>query len=336
MFEQPSPDLASVIGAIHRRQAEQDDGIARFARDVHAGLSSRPRVLDSQYLYDSRGSELFEQICVQPEYYPTRTEAAILRKRSGEIAQQTGPVTVVELGAGTSAKTEHLLRAYHSADCLHGYVAVDVSDSALRKGRETIHAALPEVDSHMLCATYDAAFSAVGQLGRTMLVFLGSTIGNFPPEAMDEFFSQVAESLGRGEFFLLGVDLHKETTVLEAAYNDAKGVTAAFTLNLFARMNRELGADIDLSAVQHRAHYNVERRQIEICAEFTRPQAVHVQPLGVVHGIAAGERIWTEVSRKFTIEQLSLHVAPFGLTTRRVFSDDSDRYALVLFERTLP
>ena len=333
MFEQASSDLAAVVRGLNARRPDSGQEVLRFARAVHEGLSARPRFLDSQYLYDARGSELFEAICEQPEYYPTRTEAALLQHHSAELADATGPVTVIELGAGTSRKTEHLLRAYHRADALHGYVAVDVSASALEKGRDAIGAALPEVDFHAICATYDAAFSAIGQLGRSMLVFLGSTIGNFPPPAMAQFFRQVAGTLRAGEYFLLGVDLHKDTRILEAAYNDAAGVTAAFTRNLFARMNRELHSGIDLSAVEHHAHYNRSQRQIEIFAEFQRPQTIAVAPLGRRYQIGAGERIQTEVSRKFTIDDLAARTSEYGLSCRRVLTDPQQLFALVLFER---
>lgn len=304
-----------------------------FARDVDKGLSSRPRLLDCQYLYDARGSELFEEICRQPEYYLTRTEEAILSQHAQSIADHTGPVTVMELGAGTSRKTQHLLRAYCRSGSSPRYLAVDVSPSALSKGKESIERALPGVHFSPLCCTYEEAFPLLSRLDSTLVVLLGSTVGNFGDDIFRRFFERAGEHLSVGDYFLLGVDLHKDTPTLEAAYNDAAGVTAEFTRNLFARINRELGASIDLRAVEHRAHYNERDRQIEIFARFAAAQEIYLAPLGVWHRVEADEHIQTEISRKFTLDSLRPKLERLGFATRRVSTDARNRFAVLLLER---
>ena len=284
-------------------------------------------------MYDARGSELFEAICIQPEYYPTRTEAKILRAHAPEIAGATGPVTVIELGAGTSDKTRHLLSAYTQLDASPHYIAVDVSDSALRKARARIGRELPKVRVEAICGPYERAFSLLSDAERAMVVFLGSTLGNFNDEDLERFFSNMAVHLPTRNYLLLGVDLHKDTPKLEAAYNDAAGVTAEFTINLFARMNRELGTRIDLDTVEHQAHYNEREKQIEIYAHFTEAQQVDIAPLNETLELPAGTRVRTEISRKFTVEDLCQRLGRHGFQRRAVYSDDRNWFALVLFER---
>ncbi len=329
----PTTDLGSILRSMPAAEASEEDLLLRFAQDVDEGLSASSRFLDCKYLYDERGSELFEDICELPEYYPTRTEELILRRHAKSIADATGHVTVVELGAGVSSKTRHLLRAYCNGAGCPRYLAVDVSDSALEKGRQSIAAELPGVDFHPVCTTYEDSFPILPHLGKTMLVFLGSTIGNLREEQFSDFFGSAAANLERGDYLLLGVDLHKDTATLEAAYNDVAGVTAAFTRNLFVRINRELGADIDLDAIAHRAHYNTEDQQIEIFAEFLSDQEVHIEPLGVRHKITAGERIHTELSRKFSLSPLHEQLGEIGFSPVQAFTDPRDWFAVLLLER---
>lgn len=327
------PTLSDVLAGFEAVADSASSDRREFAQSVQRGLLASPRELDSRFLYDRRGSELFEAICEQPEYYLTRAEESILREHSAAIAQLTGPLTVLELGAGTSRKTLHLLSAYESRDALRGYVTVDVSRSALDLGRASVRSAVPGAEVYTLCAPYEASFPAIGRLDRTLVSFLGSTIGNFPPHAMQAFFANLAGHLKPGDYFLVGADLHKESDVLEAAYNDAAGVTAAFTCNLFARMNRELGAGLDLDHVQHRAFYNRQARQIEIYGEFSTDQRLCIEPLGTTHRVAAGERVRTEVSRKFVPSELGDTLRPLGLIQREVFHDARSLFALMLFER---
>jgi len=312
---------------------EADDPVLDFAQAVAAGLAARRKSVPCRYLYDAHGSALFEAICTQPEYYLTRTEASILRRHVATIAATTGPVRLVELGSGTSVKTHHLLRGYLEQGVAPRYVSVDVSCAALAMAEERLAEVLPQVEMTGIEATYERAFPMLRELSPVMVIFLGSTIGNFDDAAAAAFWQQSADHLRPGDFFLLGVDLVKDAGLLEAAYNDAAGVTAAFTRNLFARMNRELGAGIDLHTVEHVAGYNAAASQIEIAARFLRRQTIEVAPLGQRYEIAAGEAIRTEVSRKFRVAELTPLLASFGLETLNVFTDDRGWFALLLLQR---
>ncbi len=305
-----------------------------FARSVAAGLGDEPRWLHYRFLYDAEGSRLFEEITLQPEYYPTRTEAGILAEHADEIQRFTGPVTLVELGSGYSVKTEHLLSAYSRDEGPVRYVPVDVSDSALRAASRNIAESFSDVDFTGINGTYRSAFPVLRQLSPQMLIFLGSSIGNFNEAETTSFWRSVTDHLPAGDFFLLGVDLVKDVDVLEAAYNDAAGVTARFTNNYFARINRELGAALDLSEIEHHAIWNPSLELIEIYARFSSDQQLYVQPLDQTFEIRSGERIMIEISRKYRLPKLQRELAAFGFDLKRVFTDENKWFALLLLERT--
>ncbi|NIR42756.1 MAG: L-histidine N(alpha)-methyltransferase [Gemmatimonadetes bacterium] len=310
-----------------------EDTVMTFARSVAAGLSDDPKWLHCRFLYDAEGSRLFERITEQPEYYPTRTEAAILQAHADEIRALTGPVAIVELGSGYSVKTEHLLGAYagDGKDVL--YVPVDVSASALREANRSIASNFPAVRFTGITGPYPSAFPVLRQLSPQLVVFLGSTIGNFNPGEMTAFFSALSGHMPAHDFFLLGADLVKDPTVLEAAYNDAAGITARFTKNYFVRLNRELGAELDLDAIEHVAVWNPEWERMEIYAHFHRAQEIYIEPLDESYQIAAGERILIEISRKFRLPMLRAELAKHGFRSRRSFSDEKGWFALLLLER---
>jgi len=304
-----------------------------LARSVAKGLARRPRRLEYRFLYDARGSALFDEITEQPEYYLTRTEASILRRFSHEIRAETGPVTLLELGSGSSDKTHHLIEAYLARDEEQCYVPVDVSEAALRQAAAEVdrrHAGVQVVSVH---GTYEMALRLLGRASPVLAVFLGSSIGNFSEAEEERFWKTVSRELPEGSFFLLGVDLVKDPELLNAAYNDAAGVTAAFTRNLFERMNRELGSDLDTTAIRHQARYVPERHQVEIHACFEKAQTLAVSPLRRRFRIAAGEQVLLEVSRKYQLPPMTDRLAGHGLTVRRVFTDDRGFFALLLLRR---
>jgi L-histidine N-alpha-methyltransferase len=309
------------------------DDVLDFARAVGRGLTDTPRWLPCRYLYDARGSELFERITAQPEYYPTRTEAAILRQSAATIREITGPLTLIELGSGSSVKTDVLLRAYAEDDDSLHYVAVDVSDSILRHARAVITERHPTVTVSPVVGTYGEAFPLFERASPAMALFLGSTIGNFNQTESTWFWEKISGNMSAGDFFLLGVDLVKDENVLEAAYNDAAGVTAEFTRNLFARMNRELGAGLDISSIEHVAKYNADWQRMEIFARFQRTQTVAVRPLDRSHVVRAGEHIMIEISRKFVADDLADFVRYFGFRVRRVFTDEDEWFAVLLLQK---
>ncbi len=309
------------------------DPVLQMARDVARGLTDTPPWLSSKYLYDEEGSRLFEAICEQPEYYLTRTEGTILSKHASQIAGETGPVTLIELGSGSAAKTDHLLSAYAAGGDDVLYVPVDVSETALEAARDDIVERHRSVTVAGIAGTYESAFPLFKRFSPAMVLFLGSSIGNFDQRDADGFWGAVSSALPSGDYFLLGVDLIKSTTLLHAAYNDAAGVTAAFTKNLFARLNKELGAGVELDQIEHVARYNAEWQRVEIFARFLTDQQVHLEPLDRTVDVEAGTMMMTEISRKFSLHRLKEYLASFDFSVRSVYTDDNEWFAVLLLQR---
>ena len=243
-------------------------------------------------------------------------------------------MTLIELGAGTSRKTKILLDAYNSPKNYLDYIAVDVSKAALEMGQQHVSESCSNVEFHPLCTTWEQAFPLFSHFGRNMVVFLGSSIGNLDKTEFANFFNHAANNLKKGDFFLLGLDLHKDTGVLEAAYNDSAGVTAAFTQNLFVRMNTELDSELDIEQIKHNASYNQSKQQIEIHAEFLSNQELFISPLNKSHHIKEGQCIHTEISRKFEIPSISERLASSGFKRKKTFTDQEQLFALLLLERS--
>lgn len=306
-------------------EALQDQHVP-FADAVLRGLGATPKTLPCEFFYDARGSELFELITDVPEYYPTRTEAAILGDCAGEIAAMTPAGSVlVEYGSGSSRKTEILLTAL---DRLKAYVPIDVSDSALADARERLSVRFPSIDIHPVVGDFRTQLQLPAELAaRPRLGFFpGSTIGNFAPSEAVDLLRSMAASLGSGGRLIIGVDLRKDTAKLIPAYNDTAGVTAAFNLNLLARANRELGADFDLAAFKHDAIFNAEKSRIEMHLVSRRRQTVSL--LGKRFDFQLGESIHTENSHKYSIADFSALVRQAGWTARRVWTDADDLFSV--------
>jgi L-histidine N-alpha-methyltransferase len=308
--------------------------VREFADAVALGLSDTPRWIPSRFLYDAAGSELFERICGQPEYYPTRTEAGILAREAARFRELTGPLTLVELGSGSAVKTDHLLAAYTADGETVQYVPVDVSASILRMAAERIEETFPSVSVEGLHAEYEHAFPLLGAYAPVMLLFLGSTIGNLNHAESIAFWRRVSAALPVGGWVLLGVDLVKDPALLHAAYNDAAGVTAAFTANLFERMNRELNAGLDLSAIRHEARWVPAWQRVEIGARFLQEQELRIAPLGRRFTIGAGELVMTEISRKFVLPHLRQYLQCFELETVHVATDPDQWFAVLLLRKS--
>jgi L-histidine Nalpha-methyltransferase len=323
-FTTPSPSVRIV------RCSPAQDPLLDFARSVVRGVTDRPRWLPARFLYDAEGSKLFERICDTPEYYLTRTETAILAAHADTISQLTGAATIVELGSGSARKTELLLGAYGRAYGAVRYVPVDVSEYALHESSSALAARHRHVSIEALHGTYDHAFPQFPRLRPLVLLFLGSTIGNLNETEAAAFWRHVSQALAPGDHVLLGVDLAKPAPLLNAAYNDAAGWSAAFTRNIFARMNRELGSGLDLATIAHEAQYREERGRVEIFARFAQRQTIHVGPLNQSFTLQAGERVMTEISRKFALPGLAAQLATFGLQTVRSFTDARGWYAVML------
>lgn len=297
-----------------------------FAKDMLAALAQTPRSIAPKYFYDQEGSRLFDQICELPEYYPTRTELAILRESAPEIAAQMGSnAELVEFGAGSLTKVRLLLNAMQTPS---RYVPIDISGEHLAAAAHDLRAAYPRLQVVPVVADYTQAFSLPAQFsgtGQRVGFFPGSTVGNFTPlEAVD--FFRMAGSVLRGGALLVGADLIKDPGVLHAAYSDAQGVTAAFNLNLLARANRELGADFDLAQWAHSAFYNAPQQRIEMHLMSCARQAVRIQ--GQTFHFEEGETIHTENSYKFTIDGLRALAVKGGFTPGPVWTDADKRFSL--------
>lgn len=335
MFRDFRKALGRTKGAIVRGRTG-DESLHDFAEATVAGLDKSPRSIESRFLYDARGSALFELITRQPEYYLTRTEAALLRNHAHDIREVTGFTSLVELGSGNSVKTGFLLGAWLAKGHSVKYIPIDVSISALRGARRAISVSLPAVRVIAVHADFRVAVHLFKQASPVMVVFIGSSIGNLGPQEMDAFFSDLSSSLSPKDYLLLGIDLVKEPGLIEAAYNDAAGITARFTRNLFARMNRELASSIDLSAVEHVANYNPDLEQVEIFARFASKQTIRVMPKERSFAINGGELILTEISRKFRLEEFIRYAGTFGFSAEGVFTDERDWFALLLLRRHAP
>ena len=308
------------IDAAARRQA--------LAEDVRQGLTATPRRLPPKYFYDERGSALFDRITRLREYYPTRTEQAILDVRGGPLMRAMRPADVVEIGAGTATKIRPLLRA---ARGVRRYVPVDVDATTIAAAADVLVRAFPSLRVHGLVGDFERDLGAVPpRMGRRLVVFLGSTVGNLEPSARRRFLRSVRRLLAADDRFLLGIDLMKDSRVLHAAYDDAVGVTAAFNRNVLHVINRELDADFVPDAFRHVARVNEAARRVEMHLVAERPQLVHVRALDLALPFAAGDGIWTESSYKFTRPGVEAMLAAADLTLERWLTDSDERFALVV------
>ncbi len=319
--------IERLVDAIAPLGAEVDTG-----EDVIRGLSQTPKSLPTRYFYDDRGSVLFEQICELPEYYPTRTEASILHRYAGEIAQTTGSCELVELGSGSSTKTRLLLDAYQDLYPSLRYVPIDVSAGILESSAQQLLSDYPSLHVRALVSTYELALQRLTPtpLPSRTILFLGSTLGNLTPQECDVFFSQITDALEVGEYFLLGVDLQKPKHLLEAAYNDSQGVTAQFNLNMLAHLNRRFRGNFNLQQFEHWAFYNEQFNQIEMRLRSLPAQKVQLEALNLTVEFAAGETILTEISRKFDLDVLQKELQAKGLKPLQVWTDSRQWFGLIL------
>lgn len=307
-----------------------DDLRAALRADVAAGLRSSPKELPPKWFYDERGSELFDEITRLPEYYPTRAERSILVARAGEIADVTGADTLVELGSGTSEKTRLLLDALASRDRLRRFIPFDVSEATLRAAAEAIEREYAPVDVHAVVGDFERHVRDIPREGRRIVAFLGGTIGNLDPAKRAVFLADVAADLEPGDSFLLGTDLVKDVARLEAAYDDAAGVTAAFNRNVLDVVNRALGADFVPGRFEHVARFETGPEWIEMRLRSTVDQHVHVPDLELTATFSAGEEMRTEISAKFRRERVEEELGAAGLALRRWWTDPAGDFALSL------
>ncbi|MFI5782748.1 L-histidine N(alpha)-methyltransferase [Nocardia sp. NPDC051570] len=310
-----------------------DDLTAALRADARSGLTSTPKSLPPKWFYDARGSDLFEAITELPEYYPTRTERALLARVVGEIAQIARPQVLVELGAGSAAKTRLLLDALGAEGSLKTYVPQDVSESALRGAAAEIAAGYPGLAVHGVVSDFTDTLHNLPGGGRRMIAFLGGTIGNLVPAERAEFLSGIQQVLEPGEQLLLGAGLVIDPAVLVPAYDDAAGVTAEFNRNVLYVLNSRLRADFDPEAFTHVALWDTENEWIEMRLEATRDMTVTVADLDLTVEFARGEQLRTEISAKFRVDGLTAELDTAGFATEHVWTDPARRFALLLAER---
>ena len=305
----------------------------QLAEDVRDGLARQPKVLPPKYFYDERGSELFEAITELPEYYPTRTETAILDVHARAVVDRVRPTELVELGSGSSRKTRLLLEAMHGAGSGHRYAPLEISEAALVGAAEALTADYPWLEVHGHLGDFAADLDRLPRAGRRLVAFLGSTIGNLLPGERHDLFTAVADTLAPTDAFLLGADLVKSRDVLVPAYDDAAGVTADFNRNMLRVLNRELDGDLPVDAFVHRAEWNADQERIEMHLVPDRPVQARLAALDLDVTFDAGEPLVTEYSCKFHVAGLVDELATAGLTTVEVMTDPRGWFAVLLATR---
>ena len=305
-------------------------------QDVIDGLNRTLKTLPPRYFYDGRGSQLFEQICELPEYYPTRTEASILTQYATDIAEVTGKVKLIELGSGSSTKTRFLLDAYRALAHPLSYVPIDVSGSILEDSAYSLLRDYSSLEIKGIIGTYEQALSKLKLSTQEpkLVIFLGSTIGNFNDLECDRFINLVTSSLAVGDYFLLGIDLQKPTEILEAAYNDSQGVTADFNLNMLCHLNQRFQGNFELNLFKHQAVYNEIACQIEMYLTSQESHQASLKDLNLMVNFKRGETILTEISRKFNISQMKTYLHSQGLQLVQSYTDAQEWFGLLLCQKS--
>lgn len=306
------------------------DPLTGFAEDVRKGLTAQPKRFLPKYFYDELGSQLFEAICLLPEYYLTRAENEILQRYADEIvAAIGGPMTLVEMGSGSASKTRLIIEALLRQQPALLFMPVDISATALESSSRILLQSYPRLRIEAYAADYFAGLAELGKKPhpRTLALFLGSNISNFDAEEALRFLRALRSMLNTGDALLLGADLKKNPAILEAAYNDALGVTSAFNLNVLARINRELDGTFDLRAFKHHAFYNSAKGRIEIYIQSLMKQRVRIEKLDLEVEFDAGELIHTENSYKYDVAGIGELAAATDFKLSRTWLDSQERFS---------
>ncbi len=313
-------------------QVEPARPIPTLIDDVRAGLLAPPRCLPPKYFYDDHGSRVFEAICGAPEYYPSRTEEALLAQHAEAIITAAGPGHIVELGSGSARKTRHLFDACDRLDNPCVYWPFDVSEQMMLDSGAELVAHYPWLQVHTLAGDYTGGLARLPLVehGRRLIVFLGGTIGNFEPVDANVIMREIRQLMRPGDALLIGLDRVKDVARLEAAYDDADGLTAQFNRNVLNVLNRELDADFPVAAYRHRAVFNAQLSRVEMRLVAERAHRVSLGALGETLEIEAGEEMLTEISRKFTSGAIETLLVDAGLAMTQHFEAENADYSLVL------
>jgi L-histidine N-alpha-methyltransferase len=324
-------DWTDIAPRLQLLNLENNTGERTLGQDVINGLGGRPKELPPKYFYDEYGSWLFDRICQVPEYYPTRTEDALLQRYARDIIATSKPDTIFELGSGASRKTVHLLNACEQESCFSIYQPLDVCGEILVDAGQRLTRNYGWLDVEALVGDYRAGLDfAAGLEGSGLYVFLGGSIGNFTHDQAVSFLTGVRRSMSDRDFMLLGADRVKSPNVLNAAYNDSRGYTEAFNLNILSVINRELGGQFNLEQFEHHAFFNEQHSQIEMHLRSTREQSIDIESLEMQVGFDEGETVRTEISRKFTPESLAELVGEAGFAITRHYQPENGYFSLLL------
>jgi L-histidine N-alpha-methyltransferase len=318
----PRIEVQVHLGPEDRREA--------LLRDIREGLTREPKELRPKWFYDERGSELFGEITRLPEYYLTRRERTILADRARRIAEETAADTLVELGSGTSEKTRYLLDAMSGTGHLRRFVAFDVSETTLRESAVRIADEYPGIDVTAVVGDFEHHLGEIPRGGRRLVAFLGSSIGNFPPEERARFLRALRTGLAPGDWFLLGIDLVKDPELLVAAYDDRAGVTAEFNRNVLNVINRELGGNFRPECFDHVARWNADEEWIELLLRSRLDQRVSIPGAELTVQFGRGEEMRTEISAKFRPEGAQEELAAAGFEVRALWTDARNDFGLML------
>ncbi len=326
-----SPHWTSQHDGIWSRRGADLDAVPTLS--ILTTLWDQPRWLEAYHLYDDQGSELFEEICELPEYYLTRTENSILEAQAKNIIAAAAVECIVELGAGYSKKTIHLLteQLRQRGHCL--FAPIDVSAAGLIASQAAVRRDFPQIEFHGIHARYDAGFAAVDKNLPTLFVFLGSTIGNFNQTDFPRFFRALAEAMGPNDYLLLGADRVKDKNILQPAYNDSRGITAAFILNVFQNINRLLGGNFAREKMRYHSWFNPEWQQIEMYAVAKENQTIRFPSAKAEFIWQRDERILVEISRKFEANRLQEQLSFIGLQPVAHYSDPQDWFSVLLLRK---
>jgi L-histidine N-alpha-methyltransferase len=320
-------NLAPITVAIHTlgSHSRQD-----LIDDVVKGLTQSPKILPPRWFYDERGSDLFDRITELPEYYQTRTEMEILQRHAPDVVARTRAASIVELGAGSCTKSRVLIKAAKGMGTLSTFVPFDISETTIRRSASELVEEYKDLTIYCVAGVFDEHLDQIPRFGSQLIVFLGSTIGNFSAEETRVFLANVRRLMQPGDFFLLGVDLVKAEPVMVAAYDDAAGVTAEFNLNVLTRLNRELSANFDLRAFEHVAVWNAEMSRIEMHIRSVKDQTANIPAAGLVIDFAAGELLRTEICTKYTRDRTERMLTEAGMEVIDWYTDPRQQFGLTL------
>ena len=309
--------------------------VASLRDDIVRGLLRPPRSLPPKYFYDAHGSQLFDRICTTPEYYPTRVEDKLLQENAANIIAETAPDLMIELGSGTSKKTRRLFDAAEDLNQSFNYAPFDVCEPMLESAADELASRYTWLDITPMLGDYHAGLANFPRdPGTNLFIFLGSTIGNFSIEETDDFIQDLRNCMGTGDYFLIGADRVKDTQVLNAAYNDAEGLTAEFNMNVLRVLNQESGSNFDLNKFRHLAYFDENASQVEMYIESLESQEVIFSEPACRMTLAKGERILTEISRKFTYTEIESHFLSAGFEQVKHYQPENEYFSLLLLRAT--